>query len=217
MRDPMGSRGRTWVLAALLTASLSPALGDARAATTAVATSPLAELKKADSDLRRILQKQRPSWSPEAEARNKDLRKVVDGFLDFEELSRRALIRHWDRLTAKERQDFVGTLRELVLRGYVSQTHGSPDYRVNFERETIAESEATVQAKLDTRARGKKVSMTLEYRLVPKNGRWVVYDVVTDEQSMLENYRAEFNKVIRKESFAALLKRMKSKLHKQKA
>ena len=45
-----------------------------------------------------------------------------------------------------------------------------------------------------------------------KGDRWVVYDVITDEQSMLENYRAEFNKIITKEGFDALLKKMKKKL-----
>jgi phospholipid transport system substrate-binding protein len=60
-------------------------------------------------------------------------------------------------------------------------------------------------------ARGKKVKVALDYKLMWKD-RWVVYDVVTDEQSMLENYRAEFNKIINKEGFDALLKRMKKKL-----
>jgi ABC-type transporter MlaC component len=40
----------------------------------------------------------------------------------------------------------------------------------------------------------------------------VVYDVITDDQSLLENYRAEFNKIINKDGFDALLKRMKKKL-----
>ena len=54
--------------------------------------------------------------------------------------------------------------------------------------------------------------MALEYKLVRKSNRWVVYDVITDDLSLLENYRAEFNKVIAKESFDALLARMKKKL-----
>jgi len=41
------------------------------------------------------------------------------------------------------------------------------------------------------------------------------YDVITDEQSMVENYRAEFNKIINKESFDALLRRMKKKLEEE--
>ena len=61
-------------------------------------------------------------------------------------------------------------------------------------------------------ARGKKVKIALEYKMLWKGDHWVVYDVVTDEQSMLENYRAEFNKIINKEGFDALMKRMKKKL-----
>jgi phospholipid transport system substrate-binding protein len=48
--------------------------------------------------------------------------------------------------------------------------------------------------------------------MIGKGGKWVVYDVLTDEQSMLENYRAEFNKIIAKDGFDALIKRMKKKL-----
>ena len=56
----------------------------------------------------------------------------------------------------------------------------------------------------------------MEYKLLYKGDRWLVYDVITDEQSMLENYRAEFNKIISKESFDALLKRMKKRLEKSR-
>ena len=53
------------------------------------------------------------------------------------------------------------------------------------------------------------MKIALEYKMLWKDDHWVVYDVVTDEQSMLENYRAEFNKIINKEGFDALMKRMK--------
>jgi phospholipid transport system substrate-binding protein len=65
---------------------------------------------------------------------------------------------------------------------------------------------------LNTVARNKKVKIALEYKMLWRGDHWVVYDVVTDEQSMLENYRAEFNKIINKEGFDALMKRMKKKL-----
>jgi len=58
------------------------------------------------------------------------------------------------------------------------------------------------------------VKVEMEYKLLYKGNRWLVFDVITDEQSMLENYRAEFNKIITKESFDALLKRMKKRLEK---
>jgi ABC-type transporter MlaC component len=50
--------------------------------------------------------------------------------------------------------------------------------------------------------------------LLYKGDRWLFYDVIIDEQSMLEICRTEFNKIITNESFDALLNRMKKRLEK---
>lgn len=174
-------------------------------------SSPMAELKKANADLDRALKKKHPAWSPEAEAQKAEVRQLIGAFLDYRELARRALAKHWDTLTPAKQREFVATLRELVERSYLGQLRGDPNYTIKYTREEKNGPEATVWATLSTVARGKKVNLALEYRLIHKE-RWVVYDLVTDEQSMLENYRAEFNKIINKDGFDALLKRMKAKL-----
>jgi phospholipid transport system substrate-binding protein len=177
-------------------------------------TSPMADLKKSNAALKKLFQKSPPSWSPEQDAKRSEMRKIVGGFLDFEELARRALARHWDGLAAKQRTEFVGVLRDLIERNSIKQVHGQPNYDLHFRKEAITDSEATVNATLESSSEGKKVTVEMEYKLLFKGGHWLVYDVVTDEQSMLENYRAEFNKIITKESFDALLKRMKKRLEK---
>jgi phospholipid transport system substrate-binding protein len=174
--------------------------------------SPMAELKRSNEKLDKILQKNRPNWSPEAELQRSEVRKLVGSFLDYGELAHRSLARHWDTITAKQREDFVGTLRELVERSYLKQVHGNANYNIKYDKETKQDSEATVTGVLNTMARGKKVKIALEYKMLWRGDHWVVYDVVTDEQSMLENYRAEFNKIINKEGFDALMKRMNKKL-----
>jgi phospholipid transport system substrate-binding protein len=174
-------------------------------------SSPMADLKKSNEKLDKVLAKKAPNWSPEAEAQRAEVRKLVGSFLDYGELAKRSLARHWDGLTVKQRDEFVNTLRDLVERSYLKQVHGNPNYQIKYEKETKDGNEATVTGTLHTVARGKKVKVALEYKVIWKD-RWVVYDVVTDEQSMLENYRAEFNKIINKEGFDALLKRMKKKL-----
>ena len=173
--------------------------------------SPMAELKKSNEKLDKVLQKNRPNWSPEAELQRAEVRKLVGSFLDYAELAHRALARHWETLTPKQRTEFVETLRELVERSYLKQVHGNPNYTIKYEKETKDGSEADVTGTLLTSSRGKKVKISLEYKMLWKD-HWVVYDVVTDEQSMLENYRAEFNKIINKEGFDALLNRMKKKM-----
>ena len=176
------------------------------------AGSPMAELKKSNADLDKVLKKNVPGWTPEAELQRADVRKLVGSFLDYGELARRSLAQHWDTLTPKQREDFTETLRQLVERSYLKQVHGSPNYDIKYEKEEKTGNEAVVNATLHTMSRGKKVEVALEYHMIGKGGHWVVYDVLTDDQSMLENYRAEFNKIITKDGFDALLKRMKKKL-----
>jgi phospholipid transport system substrate-binding protein len=182
------------------------------AAGTPPSGSPMAELKKSNEKLDKVLHKSAPNWSPEAELERTEVRKIVGDFLDYDELARRSLARHWETLTPKQRTEFTNTLRELVERSYLKQIHGSPNYNIKYEKEAINGNEATVDATLNTTSRGKKVQVAMQYKMIGKNGKWVVYDVVTDEQSMLENYRAEFNKIISKEGFDALMKRMQKKL-----
>ena len=193
-------------------AESKPAKAGEKAAPPPAGASPMAELKKSNERLDKILQKNRPNWSPEAELQRSEVRKVVGSFLDYGELARRALARHWDTLSAKQREEFVETLRELVERSYLKQVHGNANYNIKYDKEIKDGNEATVTGVLNTMARGKKVKIALEYKMLWKGDHWVVYDVVTDEQSMLENYRAEFNKIINKEGFDALMKRMKRKL-----
>ena len=177
-------------------------------------SSPMAELKKSNAALKKLFAKSAPSWSPEHDAKRAEMHKIIGGFLDFQELARRALARHWDTLDKKQRTEFVALLRDLIERNYVKQVHGRPNYDLRFAKEAMEGSEALVDSTLQTSNKGKKVTVELQYKLLYKGDRWLVYDVVTDEQSMLETYRAEFNKIITKESFDALLKRMKKRLEK---
>jgi phospholipid transport system substrate-binding protein len=193
-------------------AEKAPDKGPAKCDPPPSSSSPMAELKKSNEKLDKILQKNRPDWTPEAELQRAEVRKLVGSFLDYAELARRSLARHWDGLTVKQRDEFVNTLRELVERSYLKQVHGNANYNIKYDKEIKQDCEATVTGMLNTMARGKKVKIALEYKMLWRGDHWVVYDVVTDEQSMLENYRAEFNKIINKEGFDALMKRMKKKL-----
>ena len=186
----------------------------ARAAETAspANSSPMAELKKSNAQLDKVLQRNKPNWSPEAELERSEVKKLVGSFLDYGELARRSLNKNWDKITPKQRGEFVETLRQLVERSYLKQVHGSPNYNIKYEKEAKTGTEATVTATLNTVARGKKTKVALEYKMIWKEGHWVVYDVVTDEQSMLENYRAEFNKIINRDGFEALIRKMRHKL-----
>jgi phospholipid transport system substrate-binding protein len=177
-------------------------------------TRPMAELKKSNAALRRLFQRQAPSWSPENDVSRSEMRKIVSGFLDFDEIARRSLAQHWDKIAPRQRYEFVALLRDLIERNYIKRIQGHPNYDLRFEREDVSGSEAIVGATLGAEDNGRKFNVKVEYRLLYDGGHWRVLDVVSDEQSMLENCRTEFNEIITRESFESLIKHMKKRLEK---
>jgi ABC-type transporter MlaC component len=69
-----------------------------------------------------------------------------------------------------------------------------------------------LDATLEFPYKGKRASVAMEWRLLYQHGSWLAYDLITDQQSMLETYRAELDKIITNRSFDDLLGRMKRRL-----
>jgi phospholipid transport system substrate-binding protein len=56
--------------------------------------------------------------------------------------------------------------------------------------------------------RGTEVPV--EARMVKKTDRWLIYDVAIENVSLIANYRAQFDRIIRTSSFADLVKRLRN-------
>ena len=183
-------------------------------------SSPIADLKHYNAALKKLLLMPSPSSSPEYNAERAEMRRIVRILLlvslplDFEDLVRRALAGHWDEISPEQRTEIVSVVRALAERNLSKQLYDQPNYDLRFTKETVTGSEATVDATLDWPHQGKRTRVVMEWKLLYKRGSWLVYDVITDQQSTLENYRAEFDKIITKRSFDVLLGRMKKRLEK---
>jgi phospholipid transport system substrate-binding protein len=51
----------------------------------------------------------------------------------------------------------------------------------------------------------------VEYRLHRVNDEWTAYDVFIENVSLVGTYRSQFDRVIKAESFASLLRRLREK------
>ncbi len=181
---------------------------------------PMADLKHYNAALKKLLLMPSPSSSPEYNAERAEMRRIVRILLrlslplDFEDLVRRALAGHWDEINPEQRTEIVGTVRALAERNLSKQLYDQPNYDLRFINETVTGNEATVDATLEVPYQGRKARVVMEWKLLYKRGSWLVYDVIVDQQSVLENYRVEFDKVITNKSFDVLLGRMKKQLEK---
>jgi phospholipid transport system substrate-binding protein len=137
------------------------------------------------------------------------LSKVVERFVDFGELSKRALGDKWDTLTAAQRKDFSSTMEGLLRASYAQKALGQGKTQVEYGKETVEGNEATV----DTTVNVNRDKFPVEYKLYKTAGKgeWRIYDIVTDDVSLLETYQGQFRKLMADKGFDGLLSTLKAK------
>jgi phospholipid transport system substrate-binding protein len=150
--------------------------------------------------------------NPEMKAKPADrraaVRKIAYDTFDFQEMSRRALARHWQARTPAEREEFVKLFADLLERAYVSRIEEYGGEKIAYNGDTIDGDAALVKTKIITK---QGTDVPVDYRMLKRNDRWFVYDVVIEGVSLINNYRNQFNKIIQTSSYEALVDRMKTK------
>src|SRR5262245_52880800 len=160
------------------------------------------------ADLNRVLKVLDETGGQAPEARRAALRTVAEPVFDWRERASRALAVHWQGRTAAERTEFTRLFSDLIERAYVNKVEHYSGEAVKFVGDRAEGSLAVVQTRL-VPAKGPEIP--IDYRLIEKDGRWRVYDVVIEGVSMVANYRTQFDRVIRSSSYAELVKRLKDK------
>jgi phospholipid transport system substrate-binding protein len=173
---------------------------------------PMATLKQINGDVDKLLKLNPADGTPAAQKQKADIKALAGKLLDYSELARQSLSQHWEKLTPPQRNEFVSTLRELIERNYVKQLRTNLDYKVDYNNEEMKGDQATVSTTVKVKTQGKATDADIVYKLRRDGERWVVWDVITDEVSLVRNYRSQFQKIITEKSYDELIKKMKSKL-----
>jgi len=172
---------------------------------------PTDSMKSRISQVRSLLAKTVKAGSSDADQVDEDLRKVIEPVLDFNKMSENALRAHWAGLATEKRSEFILLFRALLFRTYLQRIRtADEDYSLEFESE---EAKSRKAAAVTVIAQTRKAEIELVFHLTTQNGRiWVAEDVVIDEVSLVENYREQFNRIIKKDGYSALLQKMANKL-----
>jgi phospholipid transport system substrate-binding protein len=132
---------------------------------------------------------------------------AAGNIFDFGEMAKRSLGQHWTARTPAERGQFVALFTDLMQHSYISKVDQHGGAKMIYRGETMDGDNAAVQTAIPL-SNGSQ--MPLEYRMHNADARWQVYDLTIDGISLISNYRAQFNKVIRLESYETLVAKLKS-------
>jgi phospholipid transport system substrate-binding protein len=156
-----------------------------------------------------IVQSEHANGAPLPADRVSEIREIVREMFDFDEISRRALSKHWQALQREEQVEFVALFRDLLEHAYLTQLTTVGSQKIAFLGESIDPSgSAIVRSKVVTR-HGSEIP--LNYRLHVRDGSWRIYDVVVQGMSFIAGYRTQFDRVIRAESYSSLRERLQKK------
>jgi phospholipid transport system substrate-binding protein len=143
-----------------------------------------------------------------AAERRQVLRGITDGVFDWTEMAKRALGRHWAGRTPAEQQEFVGLFRELLERAYVAKIERYAGEPIIYVGEVADGDVTTVRTKITTR---QNQEVPIDYRMFRDGEKWRVYDVLIESISLVNNYRTQFDGIIKTSSYEELVKRLKAR------
>jgi phospholipid transport system substrate-binding protein len=129
--------------------------------------------------------------------RRKAIHAIVVANFDFHEIGKRALARHWQDRTPEEREEFVVLFSDLLWRTYIDILEKYENESVQYLGEDVRDGLAQVSTSIVSKGR----EIAVDYRLMSSGENWRVYDVLVEGISLVNNYRAQFDKLILSKSF----------------
>jgi len=149
-----------------------------------------------------------PDLKKTPKLRRERLRKTIGFRFNYNQMVRRSLARNYKNRTNKEREEFTGLFKKLLENSYASKIENYQDETINYVDEKVKGKYALVKTEIVR----KNGTIDVDYKMINENGRWTVYDFVIEEVSLIRNYRSQFSKIIKTESYGALVAKLTKKI-----
>ena len=150
--------------------------------------------------------------TPEEVKENDILSYRALALLNIREISRKALGKYWKKRSLTEQKVFIDLLSRMFIKeAFPNSGKFFSALKLIYSQTTIKESKANVPL---TVVHEKEGEINIDFHLQKYRDQWQVVDVDLDEISMRNNMRSQLYKVISKNNYQELVRRIKKKLTK---
>jgi phospholipid transport system substrate-binding protein len=140
-----------------------------------------------------------------AQARSQAIHRIIGSSFDFDLMAKDSLGSSYERLSGGQRQEFTRTFSYLFQDSYTRLVlNFLKKENIQYQQELPEGSKARVNTAIVRT--NENIPVTYLMHTAPQG--WVLYDVIVDGVSILQNYKTQFAQVIRSKSFEFLLKKM---------
>lgn len=152
--------------------------------------------------------------NPSAEQKeiNRGYSNAAISLMDMNGVSRKSLGKHWKNRTPEEQREFVTVLGDLFRKiAFPNSAKFFSDLKMIYGNSEIKKNRARVPLTVVHKDEGEIV---IDFVLHKAANKWLIIEVILDDVSMRNNLRSQFYKVIKKNSYRELVRRMVKKLKK---
>jgi phospholipid transport system substrate-binding protein len=169
----------------------------------AQAAGPMDDVKGLIQEVQAILQ-----TKSEKSQRQELVEKAAAKHLDFREMAKRSLPSTWTKLKRSQQDEFVQVFSGLLKASYANHLDEFARTKVDYQGETNKAQDSEVRI-LVLRPNDK---IPVNFRLLQEPQGWMIFDMVIDGVSLVENFRSQFAAMIQDSSYRELMARLKERL-----
>lgn len=173
---------------------------------------PLALVRQTTEQAVAVLRNPDLQGKERAQERAKEFWEIVLPDFDTQEIAKRCLSIHWNELNEAQKKEFVDLFTELVKHSYQDTLERHiKDAQFSFDHERIEGDSAEVETRILSPSL-KAQTLSLDYRLHRAGGKWLIYDVVAENVSLVQNYRNQFSRILKNSSYDGLVQALRKKI-----
>jgi len=174
----------------------------------AATAGPQDQLKSSIDKLFVVLRDKNLKGDANCNLRREKIAEVVFMQFDMQRMAKFSLGRSWRDLKETERDQFANLFRKLLSKSYIATIDGYAGEEISYKKEIIKGDKAEVR----TMVVGSSKEIPLNYKLKLSDGRWLIYDVIIENVSLVRNYRSQFSPIMKKSGFSGLIEKMEKKI-----
>lgn len=147
-----------------------------------------------------------PKDSEYTNEQREDLKEIINGTIDFEEMAKQALGDTYDTISEESRVEFVDLFSTIIRDQSLN--------KLDIYRATVTYNKVDVdgeKANVETMAELDDIRTPVSYAMIQKNSDWVITDMIIDDVSTAGSYNRQFQRIIARKGFDSLMESLRKR------
>ncbi len=165
---------------------------------------------------------------PASPAREQEVDQALDGFVDYDELTRRAFGEPcpaaipscddlWGRYDDRQKGELRDLLSQLVRKSYRKNLLKTLDYDVSYRGAREAAGDTRVLTEAKSKLKPREPAVRVDYVVKQTEHGYRVVDIITEGSSLTKNYYEQFRKKMENpnEGYPNIVQKLRDKIAKK--